>query len=378
MSHTIRFYPVGNGDTCQIILDNGRRILLDYRHKSRGVNEKIAEIDLKGTLQAELNAAQKNHIDVLAFTHADSDHIENSTDIFELDYAKKYQGDGRIKINTLWVPAAMLIETTTNEKQSEEFVIWRSEARHRLKEGYGIRVFSRPKAIEAWLNDNGLTVKSRSSLFVDAGEIVPGFSLDNDDVELFCHSPFIKHVDEAEEIRNGAALIFNIRFTKNADPIDMLAVGDSTWEVMEDIISKSIVHHNEDRLAWDLFNIPHHCSYLALSDEKGEKITVPKSKLIELLRLGKEGAYMVSSSNPIPDSLPAYDEVQPPHIQTRKCYGKYLKEIGGSKFLVTMEYESVSSPKPIEFTINNSGLSLGKAAIGGAYITSKPSPKVGR
>ena len=29
--HQVIFYPVGNGDTCQIVLENGKRILLDYR-----------------------------------------------------------------------------------------------------------------------------------------------------------------------------------------------------------------------------------------------------------------------------------------------------------------------------------------------------------
>ena len=34
-SHRIIFYPVGNGDTSQIILENGKRILMDYRHRKK-------------------------------------------------------------------------------------------------------------------------------------------------------------------------------------------------------------------------------------------------------------------------------------------------------------------------------------------------------
>lgn len=33
--HQIIFYPVGNGDTSQIVLDNGKRILFDFRHQKK-------------------------------------------------------------------------------------------------------------------------------------------------------------------------------------------------------------------------------------------------------------------------------------------------------------------------------------------------------
>ncbi|HEV7929975.1 MAG TPA: hypothetical protein VGP12_07580, partial [Nitrosospira sp.] len=53
----------------------------------------------------------------------------------------------RIKINQLWVPAAMLLEEATLDQQSDEFVILRQEARYRLLEGEDILgVLSTPKA----------------------------------------------------------------------------------------------------------------------------------------------------------------------------------------------------------------------------------------
>ena len=36
MSHNILFYPVGNGDTSQIILENGKRLLFDYGQRGPG------------------------------------------------------------------------------------------------------------------------------------------------------------------------------------------------------------------------------------------------------------------------------------------------------------------------------------------------------
>jgi len=244
MAHRIIFYPVGNGDTSQIILENGKRILMDYRHQKKTEDGTGPEINLKARLTQELKDAGRDYFDVVAFTHGDRDHIDNSTEFFELQHAAKYQGEGRIKIKTLWVPAAMVLETATNDDQSDEFIIWRQEARHRLKEGKGIRVFSKPEKLKDWLEENGLTLESRRHVITDAGQIAPDFDITVDGVEFFCHSPFIKHVDEGDDLRNDASLIFNVRFRKNGQNYDYLAVGDSTWSVLEDIVETTKAHGN--------------------------------------------------------------------------------------------------------------------------------------
>lgn len=377
--HQVIFYPVGNGDTSQIILENGKRILFDFRHIKKAENEKSPEIDLKSRLSDELKKADRDSFDVVAFSHGDKDHIENSTDYFELLHAKKYQGDGRIKINELWVPAAMILETAANDEQSDEFVIWRQEARYRLKDGNGIRVFSKPDKLKDWLEENELTLDSRRHLITDAGQIVPGFSLGVDGVEFFCHSPFIKHVDEGDDLRNPASLVFNVRFQAGANTFDYLAIADSEWEVLEEIVDITKYHGNEDRLKWDLYNIPHHCSYLALSDDKGETETIPKPLVEELLLYGKEGAYIVSSSKPIYDSKEGREQTQPPHIQAKKCYVKYLKKVDGAKFLTTMEEPNGINPEPLVFNIDSGGISRGgvKLASAVATVTSMAAPKAG-
>lgn len=376
--HQTLFYPVGNGDTSQIILQNGRRILFDFRHLKKAEVEQEAHIDLKARLKEELSSAKRDYFDVVAFTHGDKDHIANSTEFFELLHASKYQGEGRIKINELWVPAAMILETALNDQQSSEFVIWRQEARHRLKEGRGIRVFSKPDKLKGWLEENGLSVESRKELIVDAGQLVPGFDLTTDGVEFFCHSPFVKHVDDGEDLRNDAALIFNIRFKVENETFDYLAVGDSTWEILEDIVRTTKLHGNENRLKWDLFNIPHHCSYRALSESKGDTETTPAPLVEELLLSGQAGAYLVSSSHSIPDTGSSKDGDQPPHVEAKRCYKRYLSKVGGTKFLVTMEESDPAKPEPLTFNIDATGVSRRKNAIlGAAAIILTPPPKAG-
>ncbi|BAY80306.1 hypothetical protein NIES25_67940 (plasmid) [Nostoc linckia NIES-25] len=376
--HKVIFYPVQNGDTSQIILSNGKRLLFDYRHLKIGEYEDEPAINLKNHLTIELANAKLDYYDVLALTHGDNDHISNSTEFFELRHAAKYQGNGRIKINELWVPAAILLDTNTIGQRGAEFVIWRREAQHRLLEGKGIRVFSKPEMLKSWLAEKGLTLESRRHLITDAGQTVPGFSLASDGVEFFCHSPFIKHVDEGDDLRNDASLIFQVRFEVAGVQTNYLAVGDSTCDVLEDIVRTTKWHNNEDRLKWNLFNIPHHCSHHALNSEKGDTETIPVPLVEELLLYGQREAYLVSSSKPINNNREAYEQKQPPHIQAKNCYERYLKQIGGRRFIVTMEEPNLQKPQPLEFQITSGGVNLNPSTSYGVnIIVSSPAPRAG-
>ena len=383
-SHKIIFYPVGNGDTSQIILSNGRRILFDFCNRTHTTDSESPRFDLETRLRGDLREQHRNFFDVVAFTHADLDHIQGSTEFFELLHAQKYQGPERIKIRELWVPAAMLLEQTDKDHQQEEFVILRQEARYRLLEGKGIRVFSKPEFLQQWLYprlvERGEATTARDHLFINAGTLVPGFNLSSDGVEFFCHSPFIKHCDTGEIIRNQASLVFNVRFLTDGRYYDYLEVGDASWEEMSEIVTISKLHKNEDRLAWDLYNIPHHCSYLALNEngQKGDKETRPKPLIQELLLKGKKDSYIVSCSKPIPDVNESYKQDQPPHIQARNTYEHYLSKIQGRKFLVTMEEPNCNNPEPIVFEISNDGLKwIRSLSVGLSSIFTSPPPRAG-
>lgn len=383
-THKIIFYPVGNGDTCQIILAGGRRVLFDFCHLRTAENDDDPRIDLNKRLKEELDCAKRDSFDVVAFTHADTDHISGCTDFFYLDHATKYQGDERIKIQELWVPASLLIEEVERDKLSSEFAILRREARHRVLEDKSIKVFSKPKRLmDDWLRqalkDRGEPETARDHLFVDAGTLMDGFSLATDGAEFFCHSPFIKHCDEGDDLRNEAALIFNIRLRADGADYDFLQIGDSTWEVLEDIVDITTKKKRVDRLKWNLLNIPHHCSYKALSDEKGEKETEPKPLIKELLLHGKKDAYLVSSSDPIPDSKDMYDEdhKQPPHIQAKNAYNTYRQKIQGRRFLVTMEEPNATKPEPMTFEVTVGGVSWVKAILGAPAVLGSKPPRAG-
>ena len=95
----------------------------------------------------------------------------------------------------------------------------------------------------------------------------------------------------------------------------------------------------------------------------------------ELLLAGKSDSYIVSCSKPVVDVKESYDQIQPPHIQARKGYERYLREVKGRKFLVTMEEPNATKPEPLVFDVTTGGVSWTKSALIGAsaVVTSRPS-----
>ena len=368
--HRVRFYPVGNGDCSQIILANERRLLFDYCHRRKAEDKEDSRIDLHSVLSDELKAAGRDGFDVLALTHLDDDHIANSTEFFFLEHAKKYQDEGRKRIKELWVPAAAILETGL----TGEAAIWRSEARHRLKTGKGIRVFSKPSKLAEWLESQGLSLEKRKDLITDAGQLVPGFEVEQDGVEFFVHSPFAKHADGDTVLRNESALILHATFEVSGRKTRYLMVGDSSWEILDDIVDITRDRGRDERLQWDLYNVPHHCSYLALGPEKGQDRTEPVKNVQWLLDQCQVHAIALSSSDPIPYK----DTNDPPHRQAAATYRRTIKDNNGRKFVVTMEYPTKNKPKVLEIEIGERGMLLNQAGVVGVMgVTSSRPPRAG-
>lgn len=269
--HKITFFPLGNADTCRIDLECGKKLLFDFAHWRDAEDESDLRIDLAKSLREDLEEAKRDNFDVVAFTHLDNDHINGASEFFYLDHAAKYQDGDRVKIDILWVPAAVIVE----EGLQDEAAIIRAEARYRLKKGSGIRVFSGPDVLKEWLEGEGLTVESRAHLITGAGELVPEFTLASDGVEFFVHSPFSKTAEDGSNIqRNEASLVFQVRFVVSGRETRLLFSGDTTHEIWNDIVDITKYRKNDVRLIWDILKLPHHCSYLTLGPEKDRKSVV--------------------------------------------------------------------------------------------------------
>ena len=346
------------------------KILVDYANVANPDDKNDLRVNLASVLLADLKASKRAHYDVVAFTHADEDHVAKADEFFYLEHADKYQGDGRVKINELWVPASMILESNLQDAARA----LRQEARYRLKEGTGIRVFSRPEALKDWLEAEGIELDERRHLITDAGKTVPDFTTGDDGVEFFVHSPFARLVDDDVEDRNGCSLVFQAKFVSGGQETRMLMAADTPWDVWVDIVKVTQYHKNNERLSWDILKLPHHCSYLSLSSEKGEDKTEPVEEVKWLMEQGGDSCVIVSPSKPIPSND---DDLQPPHRQAANYYKDLVAQKDGD-FIVTMEHPSKKSPAPLVIEIGSMGAKPKKNAFfGGAAAIHTPAPRAG-
>jgi ribonuclease BN (tRNA processing enzyme) len=373
MSAKITFYPLGNADTSLIRLADSRLVLFDFANMCDPTDKDDKRCDLPAELRRALSDAGKKDFAVVCFTHLDADHVKGMKDFFWLEYLPSSQVDGRPKIQELWVPASAITEVGV----ADDAWAVRQEARHRLKKGSGIKVFSRPDVLKAFLEENDLTIEDRKGCIVDAGNLVPGYSVDGPEgAEFFVHCPFAWRTDERGlEDRNQDSIVFQTTFREGGVDTFALFGSDVESETISEIVATTKRHGREDRLLWDVLKLFHHCSYKSLDkDKKGndETVSIPEVKwLIE--DRGRNSCIIVSPSKPIPKKGTEEDQdPQPPHRQAAAYYRRVTDEKDG-EFRVTMEHPSQHAPKSFSIEITRSGARMVTAvvsAIGTATSTS--------
>jgi hypothetical protein len=375
----LTFYPLDNADTILIDLANGKKVLFDYADM-RSDAEDDKRIDLRETLWKNLKDDKRDGYDIFAVTHLDNDHTCNAEEYFFLDHAKKYQEGDRAKIGTLWVPAGVIVESRNDLNPGARAL--QAEARHRLVKGYGIRVFSRPQLLKDWLDARGIRLEDRDHLITDAGNLAPELTLPRDGVEFFVHSPFAWRQDDDDVIdRNGNSLVMQATFSVNGTVTRAILGSDVDHEALTLIVKTTKRHKREARLLWDIFKLPHHCSYLTLGPVRGEDKTEPVEEVHWLSeKQAQRGCVVISTSKPIPEKGSDEDDsTQPPHRQAANYYRDLVDEDGrDGEFKVTMEHPKVSAPKPLVIEIDGMGHRVKKEqVIGAAAVASTSAPRAG-
>jgi len=367
--HKLIFFPLGNADCIRIELESGKQLLLDYADVKNHDDADDKRIDLPEQLRKDLG--DRKSYDIVAFTHLDDDHVRGSSDFFYFDHAIRYQSEDRIKIDELWVPAATIIEDGVEDCAR----VIRQEARHRLREGRGIRVFSRPELLRRWLENQGITLESRAHLITDAGCLIPGWSKEADGVEFFVHSPFATRLDDRSFVdRNNDSLVLHGTFIVDGVETRVLFGADMEHQSLSDVVSITRYHDREERLENDIIKLPHHCSYLSIGPEKGADRTEPTEEIAYLYEKKlNSNAILVSTSWPIP--LDDGDG-QPPHRQAKRYYKDCLKTSG--ELEVTMEHPSVRNPKPLVIEITANRGKIKRVLYSAASVAaSAPAPRAG-
>ena len=370
--HTLTCFPNGNADCCRMDLSGGQKLLFDYAAFGDPNDSTDRRIDLPRELRADLKAAKRSDYDVVAFSHLDDDHIHGASEFFYLGHSQKYQSEGRITIKTLWVPAAVIIE----DGCEDEAKIIQAEARYRLKQGRGVRVFSRPDKLSDWLKKQNLTLAERQHLITDAGQLIPGYSLASQGVEFFVHSPFGSRLDDGTLVdRNTDCLVLHVTFMVDNVTTKLILSADVDHVAISEIVQVTKYKKREQRLEWDVFKLPHHCSYKSIGPDKGKEKTKPVPEVEWLFEeQGQNGAIIVSTSKPIPSSD---EDCQPPHRQAANYHKEHTSDRNG-QFLVTMEHPSTRSPEPLVIEIGATKAKVKKRYRGGAAtVVSAPAHRVG-
>ncbi len=376
--HRLTFYPIGNADTCLIDLANGRKLLFDYADERNPDDDEDKRIDLPKALRNDLKTTKRDFYDVHAVTHLDDDHTRKADMFFYLDHAEKFQKGTRTKIGELWVPAAVITESRNDLEPGAQAL--QAEARYRLKKNYGVRVFSRPTSLEAWLQENDLTLESREHLITDAGQVIPGFTLEKDGAEFFVHSPFAWRQDKETVIeRNRDSLVLQLTLLVDGVKTKAILGSDVDYEAISAIVQTTRSHKRDERLEWDIIKLFHHCSYKSLGPDRGRDETKPVKDVGWLLEdQMQRGGIIVSTSKPIPTKGSDEDKSdQPPHRQAANYYRRIVGKKDG-EFIVTMEHPRESAPKPLVIEVDRFKARVQRAqSVGAVSLTSVSAPRAG-
>lgn len=367
---SITFYPIGNADCCLIKTDAGYKVLVDYADTKNPADIYDKRISLRDAVRKDIGWPQVKQIDILAITHGDDDHVRHISEAFYLESKTASQSSDHIKFNELWIPSNMLTEVGSEDHTKTI----RQEARHRFKAGKGVRVFSRPDSLRQWCRDNDIDFDAREHLITDAGGLAPGWSLETNGIEFFIHSPFAHRQDSGLDDRNGNCLVMQTVIRSGGRDTKYLITADAISENWQEIVDITRSHGNDSRLEWDIFSVPHHCSYLSMSDDIGDQKTEPTEEFEWLLKQGAHRGVIVSTSK----IIPVESDTQPPHAETFRTYKETSKEIDGQIY-VTMEYPTKMNPDRLRIDISGAGVippQRTSAAVV-ASVLSTPAPRNG-
>ncbi len=347
-------------------------MLFDFADMGKTSGSDIS-FDLEKEIRDDLRLGKQSGLAVLCFTHLDGDHCSHSKNVFWFSHSTTLQSKDRIKFDELWVPAAAIVETGLTHPDAK---IVQKEARHRLRDGKGIKVFSSPKGLEDWLKSEGLSLESREHCIVNAGELVPGYDKsDAGGSEFFVHCPLSWKQDENDDVvRNEDSIVLHVTICVGGKDNRALLGSDVNSDTLSEIVKSTKRHKNEERLEWDVLKLFHHCSYKALNkDGKEDDPTKPVTDVKWLMEdQGQQGSIIISSSRLIPAKGSAEDNDQPPHRKAANYY-KPLQSNRSGRFLVTME--EPGKPTTVEFTSSGARYlpaALAAPAVAGGQAAASP------
>ena len=348
----VKFYPVDNGDTVLIKVDK-TTIQIDAN-----IRDNDDCYDVMENLLSELSTDSEDryHLDLFMLTHPDEDHCHGIDSYYYLGDPDKYsdtdKDDDLVIIDELMVTPMLFSDATSTPAKA-----LKKEAERRRK---------------LWDADSASKSKAGNRLVIigydgdkryeKVPSYIPGEMIKNVNgktmslLEFFVHSPFKDSLVEgrAEADKNETSIVMQARFkylSTDSQPSALyLFGGDADHYIWDEIQEQSSAHDNDDKLNFDIFMAPHHCSWTYFNDvpyKKGETDD-PVESSKNLIRDHKmKGAVIIASSKQIKD-----DDDNPPHYPAKE---EYVELIGAGKFISLAEEPDSKNPKPVVYEVTSSG-----------------------
>lgn len=348
----LKFYPVDNGDTVLIKVDK-TTIQIDANIRN---NDDC--YDVMSDLLDEFSTDSENryHLDLFMLTHPDEDHCHGIDNYYYLGDPDKYSDEDLendlVIIDELMVTPMLFSDATSApakalKKEAERRrKLWDENSSDKTKAGNRLVIigYDGDKKYENVISYiPGETIKK-----------VNGKSMTL--LEFFVHSPFKDSLVEgrAEADKNETSIVMQARFkhvSTDANPSALyLFGGDADHYIWEEIQDQSSAHNNDDKLDFDIFMAPHHCSWSYFNDvpyKKGETDEPVESSKNLIKNHKMTGAVIIASSKLIRD-----DDDNPPHYPAK---GEYVELIGDGKFISLAEEPDSKNPKPVIYEVTSTG-----------------------
>lgn len=352
MKHSLKFYPVGNGD-CSLVNIGGanKKMMFDcnFRQKAEDEDDEMYDV-LNDLLSNELTTIKSGlpFLDAFLLTHPDEDHCRGFEEKFFLgdpeDIKDADKKCNKILIGELWYSPRVFEEYSSDlssdakafkREADRRMNLYKSDKKKADSDGNRIRIIG-------WTDNKKL--EGVTDRIVVPGNLISEVNGSKcSHFEMFIHAPFKDDIENAD--RNETSIVSQLRFKAGkGEIVRVFLAGDAEWHVWQRIMD---ITKDDDYLNWDLLEAPHHCSYTFFADNRDDD---PNQASIDFLDKREAGAFVVASSNVIKKN-----SNNPP---CQKAKNRYTERVGDSNFFCTSEENDGDEQKPIVFEIDEDGLQL--------------------
>lgn len=376
MAHIIKYYPVGSADCSLVKLSNGKTIIIDCQitEVQKDKNGKETSFNVKKDILSLLPKKDGHpFVDLYISTHPHDDHCIGFGGNFYHGDPKDYDNEknkDQIIIGELWITPRGI---GNNLAASAEDI--RKEAKRRRSLYDDSSTFK-----GSFGNYLRIIGYDKDKEFDSRYGYIPGTLVTNANgtalnwLEIFIHAPFKEEVIDSKvtDDKNETSIVTQFAFKVDGEEgIKCRAIfgGDAEHGVWQHILDNN---QNEEKLQWNIFLAPHHCSWTFFNECSNKDEVLPSADDMMNKQIGS-GAHIIASSTII-----TKDCNTPPHIEAKQEYKKRIKNT--SNFYCTADTNVKDGiAYPIEYHIDKNGKTLKSLVVpAGVESVSRPAPRAGK